>query len=318
MEQDIKIFVSHRIDIESEPVENSIYVPVRCGAVFDKDNPMQMAGDDTGDNISDKRLSFCEFTVQYWAWNNVDADYYGLCHYRRYLSFAEKRFRPGGYNMIQRPVLTKAEIKRFCLSDVKQIARIVRENDAVVSEYADVRKMSSPKGLVKSVKEMWDAYEGEFYKNTPTDWILEQIDKKASKYSQSAREYYAGTKHRGFCCYVLKRELFERLCEFQFPILFEAEKHFINRNTIPTMRRTPGFVGEILYGIFIYHLEHYEDCRIKSQQLVYFHNTKRIRNKMDLCRGYIRYVKDQGGRLLVDPIIPPGTRRREFLKRVLL
>lgn len=33
--QNIKIFVSHRIDINSEIINNPLYINVRCGAVFD-------------------------------------------------------------------------------------------------------------------------------------------------------------------------------------------------------------------------------------------------------------------------------------------
>ena len=33
---DIKIFVSHRIDLNSEIIQNPLYIPVRCGAVFDE------------------------------------------------------------------------------------------------------------------------------------------------------------------------------------------------------------------------------------------------------------------------------------------
>lgn len=77
---DIKIFSSHRIDLDSETVHNSLYIPVRCGTVFDERKDNTMLGDDTGENISEKRESFCEFTVQYWAWRNIEADYYGLCH----------------------------------------------------------------------------------------------------------------------------------------------------------------------------------------------------------------------------------------------
>ena len=63
-------------------VDNPLYVPVRCGAALDEnDKGNAIMGDNTGDNISEKRISFCEYTVQYWAWKNYDADYYGLCHY---------------------------------------------------------------------------------------------------------------------------------------------------------------------------------------------------------------------------------------------
>ena len=64
----IKIFVSHRIDNEAETIDNPLYVNVRCGAVYDKRENIDMLGDDTGDNISEKSESFNELTVQYWAW----------------------------------------------------------------------------------------------------------------------------------------------------------------------------------------------------------------------------------------------------------
>lgn len=65
----IAIFVSHRIDLKSMVIDNPLYVPVRCGAALDEnDEGNVIMGDNTGDNISEKRISFCEYTVQYWAW----------------------------------------------------------------------------------------------------------------------------------------------------------------------------------------------------------------------------------------------------------
>ena len=63
----IKIFVSHRTDQVSEIIDNPLYVNVRCGAVYDKRNPEEygyILGDDTGDNISEKKYKYSEMTVQ--------------------------------------------------------------------------------------------------------------------------------------------------------------------------------------------------------------------------------------------------------------
>lgn len=313
---DIKIFVSHRIDIDSELIDNPLYVPVRCGAVFDSENPMEIIGDDTGGNISELRMSFCEFTVQYWAWKNVEADYYGLCHYRRYLSFSEKQFKTDEYNMVYTPVLTPGEKRRFGLLDPMHMSAEIGQYDLVISEYAEVSKIPTPRGKMSTVREMWDAYDGEFFEKKVIDWMFQLIDKTSPAYSQSAREYFSGAKHRGFNCYVMRRELFDRLCQFQFPIMFEIRHKLNTDGYTQTMLRTPAFVGEMLYGIFVYHVTTKEHWRVRERQLVFFRDTERIHGTGDLAKRRLCYEADRILRIIVDPIFPKGTQRREKLKNI--
>jgi len=312
----VKIFVSHRIDINSELIENPLYVPVRCGAVFDQDNPMNITGDNTGDQISCRRMSFCEFTVQYWAWKNVDADYYGLCHYRRYLSFASKRFKTDEHNMIYVPMLTPKAKSKYGLTDDSTMERIILGCDLVTSEPAPVARIPTFQGRQTTVGALWDAYVGIFFKQSMVNFVLQLIDRLAPQYSHSAKAYFSGTLHRGFNCYVMKKELFYRLCSFQFPIMFEAERLIDTSGYTQTMMRTPAFIGEILYGIFIYHLLTQESWRIKELQLVYFRNTDRITGRSELVKRYICAYAEQGARMIVDPFFEKGSRRREILKNV--
>ena len=129
--KDIKIFVSHRIDLDSETIDNPLFVPVRCGAVFDKRENITMLGDNTGDNISEKRMSFCELTVQYWAWKNVEADYYGLCHYRRYFSFSDKIWTETNiYNHIEEKILNKKFLDKYDVNYDK-VSRLLDEYDVI-------------------------------------------------------------------------------------------------------------------------------------------------------------------------------------------
>ena len=310
----IKIFVSHRIDVNSELIENPIYVPMRCGAIFDADNPMQIAGDDTGDNISERRMSFCEFTVQYWAWKNADADYYGLCHYRRYLSFAEKYYKTDEYNMIHVPLLTQAEAKRYGLLRNDYMKQLISQYDIIVSEYADIRNVPTPSGRKNTLYEHWSAHEGVFFAPGAIKFLLELIDEFQPEFSTVSREYLSGFRHRGFNCYVLRKELFFRLCEFQFPIMFEVEKRLNMTQYTQTMIRTPAFFGEILYGIFIYYLTTREEHRFKELQLVFFTNTERLGS---LPRQFVYHTwayLDRLFRFCADPFFPKGTKRRELLK----
>ena len=69
--------------------EDSLYLPLHVGAEGKTDengNPLDLGylKDNTGDNISAKNPMYCELTGLYWAWKNLNSDYIGLVHYRRY------------------------------------------------------------------------------------------------------------------------------------------------------------------------------------------------------------------------------------------
>lgn len=80
---------------------DALYTPIQAGAAIHP--PLGLMRDDTGENISAKNGSYCELTVLYWMAHNVDADWYGLCHYRRYFSLR----RTG---CPQKRILTRAQL----------------------------------------------------------------------------------------------------------------------------------------------------------------------------------------------------------------
>lgn len=72
-----------------------VYCYVEAGAAL-HDAPMPgILHDDTGDQISGKNETFCELTVLYWAWKNLNKPYLGLCHYRRFFCEATIRQQAG-------------------------------------------------------------------------------------------------------------------------------------------------------------------------------------------------------------------------------
>lgn len=83
---DIKIAVATH---KKYPIpEDTMYLPVQAGSALNP--PLGYAADNTGSHISQKNENYCELTVLYWAWKNLDAEYIGLCHYRRH--FGGQRF----------------------------------------------------------------------------------------------------------------------------------------------------------------------------------------------------------------------------------
>lgn len=313
---DIKIFVSNRIDIDSMQVNNPLYIPVRCGAYFDTRENNKMIGDDTGDNISEKRNSFCEFTVQYWAWKNVQADYYGLCHYRRYLSFSEKKFKANLLGQVPAVWLNDATIKKYDLLNEDRMRSIIQGNDIVVNPAADVKSIPTPAGNPKDVYGHWVGYDGVYIDKAVLLVLLRIIDQLHPEYSTSAQEYLRDKWHRGYNCFVMKKELFEKMCRFQFDVLFELERQLDVTEYTDNMKRTPGYIGEIMYGIFVYHLQKSGKYKIHETQLIYFEQTTVSRSWFHtLCQHFFCWLKiwseDIGYVLL-----PKASRRREFIKKI--
>ena len=94
----IKILVAHHkpgITIESD-----MYLPIHVGKAISR-FCLNMQGDDVGDNISAYNPAFCEMTAVYWGWKNVDADYIGLCHYRRFFTFMHNSIWGRTKNMLK-------------------------------------------------------------------------------------------------------------------------------------------------------------------------------------------------------------------------
>ncbi|MDY6007062.1 MAG: DUF4422 domain-containing protein, partial [Gemmiger sp.] len=67
--------------------DDPMYLPVQMGHAIHP--AIGYIGDDTGENISERNANFCELTGLYWAAHNIDSDYIGIVHYRRY--FASRR-----------------------------------------------------------------------------------------------------------------------------------------------------------------------------------------------------------------------------------
>lgn len=273
---DIKIFVSHRIDLDSETIDNPLYIPVRCGAVYDEREDITMLGDDTGDNISEKRMSYCELTVQYWAWKNIKADYYGLCHYRRYLSFSPSNF-PGNvdyHDQVLEANLNNASAEKYGLLDSTHMMDEIGKYDIIIPQKWNVTQFNGPSRKSKSVYDMWKDHENILIGKNSLDITIEIIKELFPQYSESCKAYLSQKYVTGFNCFIMRKALFQQLCEFEFSVLKELEQRLDSTYYGRELTRTLGFIGETLVGIFVYHCEKQYSSRILQQQLIMFQNTE--------------------------------------------
>lgn len=274
---DIKIFVSHRIDMDSQIIDNPLYIPVRCGAVFDDRENIDMLGDDTGDNISNKRLHYSELTVQYWAWKNCEAEYYGLCHYRRYLAY--KNVENGNYrndaNQVVESVLSPFSAKKYGINDYYRMRNEIIKYDVIVNESFDVTKKETPHGFCTNVYEYWKAHENHLFEKGTIDRLGIIIKKNFPKYYKYYKKYMNGKDGRGYNCFVMRKEYFFELCEFQFSVLAEIEKRIDDELYGENFSRTCAYLSEILYGIYVCYLKS-KAVIFSEKPLVFFEKTNNL------------------------------------------
>lgn len=268
---DIKIFVSHRIDLDSETIDNPLYVNVRCGAVFDKRENVDMLGDDTGDNISEKRDSFCELTVMYWAWKNVKADYYGLCHYRRYLSFGsfEKEYYDcdGFY---YESTLNSRSVNKHQLQEQIMVNDIKRY-DVITSTPMDLKKKFN---CDFTVYESLCKNELIFNKSD-IDLFRTIFEEKYPDYKVDIDEYFNGYYWRGFNCYIVNKKIFFDLSEKCFDVLLEFEKRLDLSHYSIEKNRIIGYMGEAFWAIYYLHLIKMQNIEYKELPIVKFDVTEK-------------------------------------------
>lgn len=258
---DIKIFVSHRIDLDSETIDNPIYIPVRCGAVFDEREGITMLGDDTGDNISEKRNSFCELTVQYWAWKNVEADYYGLYHYRRYLNFSSNVYSTDPYENILDKCINGVTIEKYALEKF-----CFEGYDIILPKIQDVS------GYPQKYSSVWNQYaQTKYLYAKDLQKIFRIIEMKYPAYINVTKECLYGKKTYMCNLFIMRKELFYAYSEWLFSILkeFESVSNF-SQCTLEEMR-APGYLAERLLTIFIFYQKSLNrDLKIIELQPVVF------------------------------------------------
>lgn len=274
-EKSIEIYVSTRIDQKTRVIPNPLFIPVRCGACFDTRDNITIQGDNTGDNISDQREFLCELTVLYWAWKNSKADYYGLQHYRRFLSFADDEFESPALRLAYFDDMTDANLKKADLIDESKMRDEIERYDLIIAKHYDIHKDAHVPGFINSIYEFWMTSHPEFISKENFDILFEQIKENYPDYYDDAIAYKNGDKFLGFNCCIGNRETLNDLCSFLFDVLFKIQSKLIIDDTFSEQnKRVAGYMAEWLFSIWCYRALKQKKYNIKETQLIAFMNTE--------------------------------------------
>lgn len=262
---DIKILVAHH---KKAPFFTNRYVkPIQVGKALKNFALDYCIADDTGDNISSKNPHWCELTAIYWAWKNLKADYYGLCHYRRYISFEES----SNYNVIKsfedkyfQEQLSENNIKKMCL-----------KYDIITGPVWDIHPVG--------INERMSSYE--FYKREhdihDLDVTMEVIKEKFPEYYYPALDSITSEYCFFMNLVVMRKELFFKYCEFLFGVLNEVEKRVSLSNRDQYQSRVFGFIAERLSNIFVNYISKTQpSTRIKHSGMFFLAETNVINKSL--------------------------------------
>lgn len=204
--------------------QEKCYLPLQVGRKGKAD--IGYLRDDVGENISEKNPSYCELTGMYWMWKNIEADYYGLVHYRRYFTALPfwKRLSKDKFSA----VLTQ-----------KQAEKILNDYDAILPKKRDY--------VIESV---YSHYAHTHY-GEHLDMVRIILEHKKPNYLPAFDKVMDGKKGHMFNMFVMRKELFSRYCEWLFPILFELEKQIDISKYTPYQARYVGRISEILLNVWV-------------------------------------------------------------------
>lgn len=219
-----------------------MYLPVHVGAEEKKD--LEYQKDNIGDNISIKNPNFCELTGLYWAWKNLENDYIGLVHYRRYFSLCKKRM--------------KTEKEKFDnVLTIKQTNKLLENKDIIL-----------PKKRQYYIENLYNHYKHTMFIE-PLDLTRKIINEKYPKYLKEFDNLKKRTSAHMFNMFIMKKEILNKYCEWLFDILFELEKVIDSSKYDSFHARFYGRISELLLDVYIYtnNLE-FEEVRVIDMQYI--------------------------------------------------
>lgn len=212
---------------------DAAYLPVLVGA-SGKDGPSGWQRDDTGDNISTRNATFCELTGHYWLWKNMDADIYGLCHYRRYFS--------RGFSL---------QDKRGRILSGDQLCKRMQDCDVLL-----------PKKRRYWIETNYSQY---IHAHHVEDLRVtrEIIKEKYADYLPAWDDVMQRRSGHRFNMFLMRGEAFSVYSAWLFDILFELERRLDIADYSSYDRRVFGFVGERLLDVWLAHKKpSFRECRV--------------------------------------------------------
>ena len=233
---DIKLLVAcHKA---CDVPQDDLYLPMHVGASGKADIGFQR--DDSGENISTKNPVYCELTGVYWAWKNLDFDYLGLVHYRRYFTLKKAAYQKkhGKLNS----VVTREEI----------LPLLVKYRILV------------PKKRHYYIETVYNHYSHTFSQEQ-LDLTREILCEAYPECVSSWDRIMKGTSIYIFNMFIMDRSLVDDYCAWLFDILGRLEQRVDTSEMTAFEKRYAGRISERLFNVWLD--QQIEKGKVKKEEI---------------------------------------------------
>ena len=223
MTKNYKIIVAtHKQFIMPEDAE--LYLPIHVGS--EGKEKLEYQCDNEGDNISNLNPYYCELTGLYWAWKNLDCDYLGLVHYRRYFTKMTK-----GYN--ESINIDDVILNRF------EVEKLLEDSEVIV-----------PKRRKYYIETLYSHYDHTF-DGSHLNLARKMIEMKNPEYLPSFEKVMKQRSGYMFNMFIMKKELADDYFSWLFPILDSMYESMDLSDLTDFEARLFGRVSEILFNVWL-------------------------------------------------------------------
>ena len=264
----IKIGIAYHRKCDSYP--GNPYFPIQVGSYFNTDD-LEIQKDSVGDNISDQNPYCSEMSASYWLWKNVKADFKGLFHYRRFMSFRRSSMI-GRLSRCMLYYLSKflspiVVGSRYTYMDFPVIHISPDDVAATLKQfsddlYSDIKKCDTDCYVLGYIK--YSTYcNSTRIKESIGFWHSEYATKMIQECFPDFYPFYEKSMASNKLCscnmIIAKSVIYDQYCATIFPIL-ERYHQYMNRG-IPSgtinnaMKRDSGYLAEILTDAYVYKLK---------------------------------------------------------------
>ncbi len=256
------------------PNDDGIFLPIQGGkALTDTDLHIQGDNELNGqpcDNISDKNPTYSELTAMYWAWKNLkklhpEVKYIGLCHYRRFFAFDERKFFT--------PDIPASEdtISHYKL-DTDKIIRTLESGKIILVKPDTFPYSVKAHYCICHISDNYRATQEVIHEKFP-DYYDAFLDVMEHSNKLSARNMF-----------IMKWEDFERYCEWLFAVLSEIDNRVHYQDYGTYQKRVPAFIAERLFNVYV---------RKNAIRAKYFniYSSEHSPVKTGMLRNFLSYIK---------------------------